>query len=1030
MASINIMNALIAICLALCGLSLGQDQNGQECVTAKPCICSGTRVICKSRQLRSIPEGIPLQTTSLDLSNNQLVTLNISQLSRLTDLQELLLHENRLREVPPWQALPSSLIRLSLHHNKITSIPSQNVTKRLSLQYLFLSSNRISYIGPNAFANLTSVQSLKLSRNRLTSIPVQALSQLTSLKKLDLTKNWINAVVSPLKSLKSVAILKLSKNKIHTISNNALWEMSNLRELYLDNNNLTFVATLWFIGDGNLHKLYLNNNRISKIEKGPSFDWRTVLLLGDLNLAQNELSYIHKDTFAHLLTLQSLNLGNNQIYHVEDGAFSDLSSLSVLDLRNNALSSILEGTRSAFEGLKKLVLLRLDGNGIPWIAANAFSGLKSVKSLNLSANIVAYIEENAFLEANELQFLYLNTTHLLCNCDLSWLPRWIEKKEEDTEGFKSNIHAVCLHPKPVERRSIFNLSSSEFVCDKNDYKPEITIHPQGHKVLLSKNVTLHCVVRQRNSTIKVNWTKNNKPLEGADITSHAQTSDGKMVTYSSELHLVSVTNKDSGNYQCVATNYFTPVQSKIAQITVLVFPRIKEKPSDTFVKGGETFELRCEADGSPEPQVSWQKDGGSNFPAASEKRIYYSPERKVYVIRNAQPADTGEYICSAANDAGSVNASAFVTVLKAPHVVHPIRSEVVVTVGDNAVLQCLVSGAPGPTVTWFKSDRVVERSSRIMFAEAGQVLVITEVKEDDGDKYSCEASNSEGTLKQSTELYVEPEKCTSVGTTEKTNKSKYVKYDKKTFLGIIVVVVVSCIVVTSMVWLFIQYNTLSCGKKASPRRRPQHVSHFEPELCDEANAKAFEHEGISYIPLKSSSSSSTQNSRESPRSTATFITSSESAQGPCINLVSSSENASGSEEKSSTGDNVSSENSLKGSHSSLTSSYPSDACLSSYQQVVTSAQIHVSDSDSEKHRPCNTRKKSETEDPGEGDGQKNLGFPRHYHEHTTLLQRPLRTNDDNVSLPDDANKDVCVTVYPLAEADTSCVTDSVGCSET
>lgn len=59
------MNALIAICLALCGLSLGQDQNGQECVTAKPCICSGTRVICKSRQLRSIPEGIPLQTTSL-----------------------------------------------------------------------------------------------------------------------------------------------------------------------------------------------------------------------------------------------------------------------------------------------------------------------------------------------------------------------------------------------------------------------------------------------------------------------------------------------------------------------------------------------------------------------------------------------------------------------------------------------------------------------------------------------------------------------------------------------------------------------------------------------------------------------------------------------------------------------------------------------------------------------------------------------------------------------------------------------------
>ena len=68
--------------------------------------------------------------------------------------------------------------------------------------------------------------------------------------------------------------------------------------------------------------------------------------------------------------------------------------------------------------------------------------------------------------------------------------------------------------------------------DKNDYKPEITTHPQGHKVLLGKNVTLHCVVRQRNSTIKVNWTKNNKPLEGADITSHAQVGELVVMGYS------------------------------------------------------------------------------------------------------------------------------------------------------------------------------------------------------------------------------------------------------------------------------------------------------------------------------------------------------------------------------------------------------------------------------------------------------------------------------------------------------------------
>lgn len=268
---------------------------------------------------------------------------------------------------------------------------------------------------------------------------------------------------------------------------------------------------------------------------------------------------------------------------------------------------------------------------------------------------------------------------------------------------------------------------------------------------------------------------------------------------------------------------------------------------------------------------------------------------------------------------------------------------------------------------------------------------------------------------------------------KKENKSKYVKYDKKTFLGIIVVVVVSCIVVTSMVWLFIQYNTLSCGKNASPKRRPKHASPYEPE-CDDSNAKAFEHEGISYIPLKSSSSSSTQNSRESPRSTATFLTSSESAQGPCMNLASSSENASGSEEKSSTVDNVSSENSLKGSHSSLTSSCQSDACLPSYQQVVTSAQIHVSDSDSEKQKPTSAacrRKKSQSEDPGGGGlAQHKLDNPENSTclEQTSLPQRPLLANGDSEASPVDVNKDVCVTIYPLTNTDTSCVTDGVDCS--
>lgn len=48
-----------------------------------------------------------------------------------------------------------------------------------------------------------------------------------------------------------------------------------------------------------------------------------------------------------------------------------------------------------------------------------------------------------------------------------------------------------------------------------------------------------------------------------------QSKDGSLATYSSELHLVSVTEKDSGYYQCKASHQFSSVQSKMARITVL-----------------------------------------------------------------------------------------------------------------------------------------------------------------------------------------------------------------------------------------------------------------------------------------------------------------------------------------------------------------------------------------------------------------------------------------------------------------------------
>ena len=103
--------------------------------------------------------------------------------------------------------------------------------------------------------------------------------------------------------------------------------------------------------------------------------------------------------------------------------------------------------------------------------------------------------------------------------------------------------------------------------------------------------------------------------------------------------------------------------SCLDMICLAVFPKLTMMPKNVSVEAGKTFQLHCQADGHPEPVLSWQKDGGTNFPAANDRRMDFVPASKVYVIRNAQPVDTGRYTCTASNEAGSVNATAFVTVL-------------------------------------------------------------------------------------------------------------------------------------------------------------------------------------------------------------------------------------------------------------------------------------------------------------------------------------------------------------------------------
>ena len=93
------------------------------------------------------------------------------------------------------------------------------------------------------------------------------------------------------------------------------------------------------------------------------------------------------------------------------------------------------------------------------------------------------------------------------------------------------------------------------------------------------------------------------------------------------------------------------------------------------MRGGETAALKCAASGVPAPKVSWSKDSGSDFPAATERRIAVNSfaageDRRTNVnsfyIYSVKAKDMGVYRCTAANPAGSISWNITLSVLEVP----------------------------------------------------------------------------------------------------------------------------------------------------------------------------------------------------------------------------------------------------------------------------------------------------------------------------------------------------------------------------
>ncbi|XP_077299292.1 leucine-rich repeats and immunoglobulin-like domains protein lambik [Arctopsyche grandis] len=725
----------------------------------------------------SLPQvGSAPQLKVLSFAHNNIVTLQSKSLSGVTHLEELGLEQNHIERLRP-DDLP--------HLDR--------------LRTLRLSANRIQEVAAGAFAGLPHLADLRLNRNRIVSLPQGLFADQQHLENLDLSKNKLSEIDGLyFRKLSHLISLKLRHNKIESFKDGAFFGLKSITELKLDQNLISIISKTWMYGLNSLATLSISHNRLTTIDAGC---WEWSEQLRELDLSGNLIRSIDAMTFEHLSNLKVLKLDTNKISSISENAFISMTALETLDLSHNRISWTVEDMNAPFYGLSRLHTLLLSHNHIKSVGDKAFLGLEGLNTLDFNGNNITSVHEQSFAVLPNLRILHMNTSGLLCDCDLKWFSLWLAPLPR-----QDNIKAVCAYPVRLRGKDLLSLNSESLTCN-DSLKPRIFEHPKTKMVIKGETGRLHCKATSSSSShIDFLWRRNDTNISNPNVKESTETVDD-MMRVSSELILNNVSNSDAGRYQCIVSNIYGTTYSNKSHVTVVIFPKFIKNPANITVNAGDTAKLECSANGDPRPEVGWQKDGGNDFPAARERRMHVMPADYAFFIVHSKVSDMGVYSCTAQSIAGTIISNATLTVLEAPSFVNAMENKEI-TAGESVVIQCMVSGSPKPSLRWLKDGAPIMPTERHFFTAEDQLLIIVGAVSSDEGLYECEITNALGVVKDSTELRVLQPIVISTSNTD------------EDMMGIIIITVVCCAVGTSIVWVFIIYQTRRRMNSALPQFSP------------------------------------------------------------------------------------------------------------------------------------------------------------------------------------------------------------------
>uniref|UniRef100_A0A3Q1F4F6 Ig-like domain-containing protein n=1 Tax=Acanthochromis polyacanthus TaxID=80966 RepID=A0A3Q1F4F6_9TELE len=277
-------------------------------------------------------------------------------------------------------------------------------------------------------------------------------------------------------------------------------------------------------------------------------------------------------------------------------------------------------------------------------------------------------------------------------------------------------------------------SSNWFCCPM--YPPVFVSKPDPMTLYVGKQAVFQCSLTG-SSPMDVVWHKDNIAIS----------SEGNYVMkceknkYSLLIKSLELTNQ--GVYLCKASNSVGTATST-TELRVINRPSFVKSIEPASAAVNDPLRLECQVDEDTGVTVTWTRDG-KKVHQSMECKLSFEDKVAVLEIPKSKLKDSGKYVCTATNEAGSSSCEAVVTVQEPPFVRKELQTVEAVK-GAAAQLECEITGTAPFEISWLKNKKTITSDQKYTIISQDSVLrleIQTFESADIGD-YQCVISNDVG----------------------------------------------------------------------------------------------------------------------------------------------------------------------------------------------------------------------------------------------------------------------------------------------